>query len=138
MFNLNKIYHLWNEEKIELNSQKAREFYINSKEIWFVKMGKNIGCEEDGKNRFLRPVLVIKKVGNLFFTVALTSKGRINHRFYHKFEQASFQNPKYQNSSYAILSQVKVIDKRRFTQFIGTISEKEFSHIKQKLKTTLF
>ena len=77
----NKIYHLQNKEKIKLNFEKEeRGFYINLREIWFVKMGKNIGHEEDGKNKFLRPVLVIKKVGNLFFTVALTSKGKDNHQ----------------------------------------------------------
>jgi mRNA-degrading endonuclease toxin of MazEF toxin-antitoxin module len=134
----NKIFHFWNKEKIKLNREKAKDFYVNSREIWFVKMGKNIGNEEDGKNNFLRPVLVIKKVGSLFFTIALTSKGKINNSFYHKFIEIELQNSKYQNSSYAVLSQAKVMDKRRFVENVGIISKKEFLYVKQKLKTLLF
>lgn len=53
-------------------------------------MGKNVGYEEDGKTDFLRPVLVLKKVGNLFFTVALTSRGKVDSYFYHKLEATNF------------------------------------------------
>jgi mRNA-degrading endonuclease toxin of MazEF toxin-antitoxin module len=79
----------------------------------------------------------LKKVGNLFFTVALTSKGKENS-FYHKFNEIELHNPKYQDSSYAILSQVKVMDKKRFFENVGTVSKSEFETIKQKLRTILF
>jgi len=102
-------------------------------------MGKNVGFEQDGKKEFKRPVLVIKKVGNLFFTVALTSNGKTNSRFYHKFKTASFNenNQTHKESSYAILSQVKVVDKKRFTEKMGSIKRNEFETIKQKLKALL-
>ncbi len=132
------IFDSWNNEKKQIQIKSLPEnFYINKREIWFVKMGINLGFEENGKDQFLRPVLVLKKIGNLFFTVALTSKGKENN-FYHKFSQIELHNPKYQDSSYAILSQVKVMDKKRFFENIGTVAQDEFEIIKQKLRTMLF
>lgn len=135
----NQLFFDWCDEKTELHSLEKPEFFVNSREIWLTKMGKNIGFEENGKGEFKRPVLVIKKVGNLFFTVALTSQGKNRHKFYHKFESAIF-NENHQNhadSSYAILSQVRVMDKRRFIEKMGRISSEEFREIKQKLRATL-
>lgn len=122
-------YDEWNTEKKNIHGMNIPEFYVNQREIWYTKMGKNVGFEEDGKKKFLRPVLVLKKVGNLFFTVALTSKGKDDHLFYHKFEEIELQNPKYKESSYAILSQVKIMDKKRFVEHVGNISQKEFRQI---------
>ena len=41
-------------------------------------------------------------------------------------------------SSYVILSQVKVMDKKRFTQNIWIVYIDEFKKIQKKLKNTLF
>ncbi len=133
-------FDLWNQEKKHIHKHDIPNVYINTREIWFTKMGKNVGFEQDGKDEFLRPVLVLKKVGNLFFTVALTSKEKINSSFYHKLEEVELdkKNKKYKNSSHVILSQVRVMDKKRFTQHIGIVAEKEFKTIKQKLRTLLF
>ncbi|MBT3726858.1 hypothetical protein HOG21_04045 [bacterium] len=56
----------------------------------------------------------------MFFTVALTSKGKENNNFYYKIKDLSLieKNKKYMDSSFVILSQVKVMDKKRFTQHI--------------------
>lgn len=133
------IFDIWNQEKKDINRYDSRQFYINEREIWFTKMGKNIGNEEDGKDEFLRPVLVLKKVGNLFFTVALTTKGK-ESRYYHKIKDLELteKNKHYIDRSFCVLSQVRVMDKRRFTQHIGLISQEEMKNIKQKLKTLLF
>jgi hypothetical protein len=63
---------------------------------------------------------VLKKVGNLFFVVALTTKGKINNKFYHKIQTATFNknNQKHKDEAYCILSQVKAIDKKRFLENI--------------------
>jgi hypothetical protein len=100
----------------------------------------NIWFEENWKSEFLRPVLVLKKVWNLFFTVALTSKWKDNNFYYYKIKNLTLseKNTKYIDSSYCILSQVKVMDKKRFTQNIWAISEEDFKNIQKKLKTLLF
>lgn len=127
------IFNLWNIEKQKINNKKGG-VYINQREVWFTKMGQNIGFEENGKDNFLRPVLVIKKIGNLFFTVALTTKGKENNYFYYRLKDIELENPKHINSSYLILSQVKVMGKRRFFKKVGTISNKELCIVKKKLK----
>ena len=133
-----KYFNLWNKSKQKIDNSKVPYFYIRSGELWYTHMGQNIGFEENGKRNFRRPVLVIKKVGNLFLTVALTSKCGKHRSFYHKFTNLHLKNPKYIDSSYAILSQVKVMDKRRFITKIGSISKNEFTIVKDKLIRLLF
>lgn len=130
-------FNRWNEEKQKIHNSKNKNFYIKTREIWFTKIGQNIGFEENGKDDFMRPVLILKKIGNLFFTASLTTKGKDNN-FYHKISDIELHNPKHKNSSYVILSQVKVIDKKRCVEKIGNVSHKEFNKIKEKLKTLLF
>ena len=141
--NMKKIetkFNDWNKEKQSLQFSKSRPVYPKPREIWFTKTGVNLGFEENGKKDFLRPVLVIKKVGNLLFTVSLTSKGKDNHKFYHKINSAIFnaQNQKNADNSYVILSQVKVMDKKRFTENMGRLSTEELINIKEKLRIILF
>lgn len=133
-----KKFDEWNDNKKEIHKKEYEDFYVNVREIWFTKMWINVWFEENWKSEFLRPVLVLKKVWNLFFTVALTSQGKENNYFYYKFNEIFLKNPKYKNSSYAILSQVKVMDKKRFFENVWNISEKDFSEIKKRLKQILF
>ena len=128
-----------NEDKKKVQLILDKGLFVNTREIWYTKMWINIWYEENWKQEFRRPVLVIKKVGNLFFTVALTSKWKDCHKFYHKLLTAKFNenNLKYKESSYCILSQVKVMDKKRFTESMWYISENEFLEIKKKLKAIL-
>ena len=103
-------------------------------------MGENIGAEQNGKTEFSRPVLVLKKVGSLFFTVALTTKGKPENNFYLKLSDLSMDEDHLKNigQSWLILSQVRVMDKRRFLEKIGTVGSKEFNSVKLKLTTLLF
>jgi len=131
-------FDTWNDEKKILNNKKRENFYINPREIWYTKMGINIGFEENGKENFLRPVLVLKIIGTLIFTVALTTKGKKEHWFYHKLEELDLNNPKYIKTSFIILSQVKVMDKNRFFKKGGILSKKEFLEVQKKIKRVLF
>lgn len=63
-----------NELKKHLHRNRT-EFYVNKREIRYTHLGVNIGYEEDGKGGdFKRPVLVLKKVGNLFAVLPMTTK----------------------------------------------------------------
>ena len=130
----------WNDEKKIIHQKDCSEVYVNIREIWYIKMWVNIWFEENGKTEFLRPVLVVKKVWNLFFTVALTSQWKDNNYFYYKFKdlELSEKNKKYINSSYAILSQVKTVDKKRFTQNVWIISKQDFTNLQKSLKICYF
>ena len=135
---MKKEFEKWNTEKKTIDARDTITFFINHREVWFVKMGVNIWFEENGKDQFLRPVLVLKKVWNLFLTVALTSKWKDQHTFYHKFSTIQLHNPKYQESSFAILSQIKVMDKRRFFENAWIVWKEEFQDIQKKLRKIHF
>ena len=72
---LMSIFDLWNQVKRSLGKTK-REVYVKERDVVFLKLGKNVGHEQDGVGKnFLRPVLVIKKFNNrLFWGVPLTKK----------------------------------------------------------------
>ena len=142
MYRTVELYDEWNETKKGIHFQKwnhLENVFLNKRELWYVRLGVNIWYEENGKNWFLRPVLVIKKVWSLFFVLALTSKWKDKNRFYHKLNDVVFnqKNRKHQKNSYCILSQVSVIDKKRFTEIMWRVSEDEFFYIKEKLKELL-
>lgn len=140
MYRTKKLYNEWNLDKQIIHFEWKDDFYIKPREIRFTKMWLNIWFEENGKKEFRRPVLVIKKIWNLFFTVAMTSKGKENNRFYHKVQNWEFNenNQINKDKSYIIISQVKVMDKKRFTEKMWIINQEEFTTIKKKLKTMLF
>lgn len=47
MYNNNSNYDLRNNEKKDIHFGLTNDFFINPREIWFVKMGLNIGFEEN-------------------------------------------------------------------------------------------
>jgi mRNA-degrading endonuclease toxin of MazEF toxin-antitoxin module len=84
--------------------------------------------EENGKEDFRRPVLVINRIGGLFFVVPLSTKEKDN-KFYYRLTSVDFKKP-----SLVMLSQARVIDKKRFMNKIGEISDEEFQKIKKFLR----
>ena len=126
-----KDFNSRNKIKKELHNE-IRQVFVNEREVRFAHLGVNIGFEEDGKGEsFVRPVLVLKRLGNLFFIVPLTTKGK-DSRFYHKLPGNYFHQ-----TSRIILSQVRAIDRNRFARKIQTIDEDDFLIIKEKLKAFL-
>ncbi len=56
-------------------NEKRSIFYVKEREIWYAHLGHNVGFEEDGKGKdFKRPVLVLKKIGNVFAVLPMTTK----------------------------------------------------------------
>jgi len=120
----NNIYDKWNEKKKTLQELKAP--FFKEREIVYLKMGKNIGFEQDGKGEdFIRPVLVYKKFNkDQFIGIALTSKEKTG----------KFYIPIHHNNrvSYLILSQVRVYSSKRISHTIATITQKRFKEISEK------
>ena len=58
---MQKDFDSWAEVKKKIH-EKGFNSYFKERDVWWCRLGVNIGDEEDGKgNSFLRPVLVIKK-----------------------------------------------------------------------------
>ena len=70
-----KRFDEWNKIKKQLEQQEIIT-YFKQREIYWTKLGQNIGYETYGKGvEFLRPVLIYKKLGNFsFLGIPLTSK----------------------------------------------------------------
>jgi len=127
---MEKEYNDWNKLKKDLSTKKSSVFF-HEREIWFCSLGKNIGYEEDGKNElFERPVLVIKKFNNdIFLAIPLTSSKK-ESKYYHHYELG--------DKSYAgILSQIRLLDRRRLSRKIGMIKESDFTMIIKKIHSIL-
>lgn len=128
-------YLKWNDVKLDLNFREDRELFINIRQIWYISIWANIWNENYWKwFNFKRPILVIKKVWNLFFWVSLTTKWKIWSKFNLLLDSRYFDK----ENSYINLSQVKTYDKKRFIQHIWTINEIDFNEIKKELKKILF
>jgi len=125
-----KKFDEWNEIKKDVHT-KETIWTIKEREIYWLYLGKNIGYEQDGKDElFLRPVLIFRVFNkHLFYGIPLTTKGK-ESKFYHKFEIHDKEN-------YAILSQMRLLDKKRIHDKLGKIKAEDFDMIKQKLKELL-
>jgi len=126
-----EVFENWNilKQKIENKNKFCR---FKEREICFINLGKNIGFEQNGGGfDFERPVLIFKKFNNrIFLAVPLTSKVNID-KYHFEF---IFLNKR----SFAILSQIRLIDSKRISRKIGYISIGDFKLIKQKIKEIIF
>jgi mRNA interferase MazF len=132
-----QVFDEWNEEKKLLSSTDQNDFYVNEREIWYIKLGVNIGSESNGKKDFRRPVLVVKKVWSMFFVVPMTTKGK-DSKFYHTIDTAKYISAHHiPEVSRVQLSQVRIADKKRFLHFLWEVSIDDFQVIKKKLQDLL-
>ena len=123
---MDKKFNEWNEIKKATHKIK-KKVYFKERDIFFIRIGENIGFEQSGKgDMFLRPVIILKKFNNNFFMgipLTTTTKEGI---YYFEFE---FTNKK----SKAILSQIKSFDVKRIKHKIGVINQKDFKKLKEKI-----
>ena len=127
MGNRDFIFDNWNIQKKGLNHTISQIFF-KERDIFFIKMGKNIWREQDGRwASFARPVVIVKKFTNsLFRWVALTTQDRIGKYYYFDIQPSNW-------ARIAILSQIRLYDAKRLLSKIWTINTQDFSELKKKL-----
>lgn len=116
----------WNEVKKEIQ-QETLLVGFKERDIFNVKLGHNIGYEQNGKGeKFVRPVLIYKKLTkDMFIGIPLTSTHR-DGSFFYRF---SFIPDK---TSVAILIQTKLFSTKRLLNKIGKMREDDFCELKKK------
>jgi len=124
---MKKFFDIWNILKQKIHNEKY-EVFFRERDIFFTHLGKNVGTEQNGKGeKFLRPVLILKKFGKeSAFVVPLSTKIK-DGRFYFQF--TSSENI----LSTALLSQSRILDTKRLLHRSGMISEIDFLELKKKL-----
>ncbi len=122
-----KNFDQWNEIKKQTSVQK-KKVYFKERDIFFIKIGENIGYEQSGKGEdFVRPVIVFKKFNNDFFMgVPLTSTSK-SGKYYFEFEFLD------DTKSYAILSQMRAFDSKRIKHKVGMIHHDDFEKLQEKI-----
>ncbi|NQY22505.1 MAG: type II toxin-antitoxin system PemK/MazF family toxin [Campylobacteraceae bacterium] len=130
-----KEFDKWNEIK-KVCDENNRKIGIKPREIFWAKIGLNIGSEEYGKDKnFARPVIIINKLTNdLFIGVPLTSTIKSND-YFHSFKYKNKQNGEVLNS--AMILQIKVFSIKRLMNKIGMINKDDFAEIVVKLKNII-
>ena len=129
---MNKTYADWRPVKAKINNEIAPPQYFHAGEIWRCIIGENIGREQDGKEDFLRPVVIFKKSGRTFTGIPLTSQAKdYKPYFYHLGEF-------YGKDSVAMLSQVTTWDAARLKECLGKLSKEQFARLSEALARWLF
>ena len=115
----------WNDLK-KITHENTSQVFFHHREVWFLRMGKNVGFEQGGKGKeFERPVIVLKKFNqDIFLCVPLASQDK-NGKYY--FEVPPIRGIK----NLAIISQIRLIDKRRLQEKIGVVPKDVFLELKK-------
>ncbi len=121
-----KNFDSWNNQKKAIDDGENKKTF-HEREIWFIKIGENVGFEQNGKgDEFLRPVIILKKFSkNVFIGIPLTKTVK-DTKFYANF---TFKDI----TISAILSQIRLFDSKRLAYSIGRMSQGDYDVVKQKL-----
>ncbi len=119
-------YDQWNEVKKNINIAE-NEIFFKERDIFWAKLGENIGFEQNGKGEeFTRPIIVAKKYSkNMMLAIPLSTTIR-DGSFFFKF---NFKD----KASTALLVQNRLLSSKRLVKKIGKIDEKNFVKLKEKL-----
>lgn len=128
---MQKDFDLWNVQKKNVDVY-ARNIIFYEREVWWVKLGVNIGSEINGRHElFLRPVIVIRKFNkDMAIVVPTTTQDKINKYYFDVFGVTD-KNYK------ACLSQVKTISSKRLFRKIDTIKKNDYSELLNKVCQTI-
>lgn len=115
----------WNQVKCRVQKVKS-DVLFKSGEIWWCRVGLNIGEEIFGKGlQFLRPVLIFKKLtSDSFLSIAFTIRDRTGSWY--------VETNHNQKKRLAMLNQVRTFDRKRLVQRIGTLDDEQFIEIKRR------
>lgn len=122
-----KNFDIWNTEKKKIEKIQNTSFF-RERDILYIKMGLNIGFEQDGKTSYLRPAVVIKKFNNRAALIIPLSRTKKDGIYYFPF---TFEK---NIVSKAIISQIRFIDSKRFKNKIGVIGKKDFKELKKSIR----
>lgn len=109
---MKKEFNRWNDLKKALQEEKGRLYSV--REIWWCKLGVNIGSEQDGKGEnFLRPCIIVRSFGSdTCLVVPLTTSDKLH---YLRFPLGQISG----KAASANLSQFRLIDTKRLVEKIG-------------------
>jgi len=124
---MEKDFDRWNKLKKAINAtDESERVYFHEGDIWWVRLGVNIGFEIDGKHKqFARPVIVLKKYNQYsFLALPLTTAARSN-RWRVAIGTVAGKD------AFAVLSQLRNLDSLRLYQKVGHVDPELLMRIKK-------
>lgn len=124
---MQKDFDKWNNQKKKIHDAGENKFY-HPREIWWCRLGLNVGYEQDGKDiDFERPVLILKAFGKICLIVPLTTSPQ---KHIYRISVGLIEG----KEATAILSQIKVVDTKRFSEKIGVLDKEIFIKIQKNIR----
>ena len=124
----------WNQLKKSTDAvSDEHRLYFREGEVWWVRLGKNVGYEIDGKSdQFTRPVLVLKKYNQYsFLALPLTTN---EHPSRYRILVGKVDGIQ----SFGTLSQLRNIDSKRLVRKITHLPAPHLALIKKEASRVNF
>jgi mRNA interferase MazF len=131
---MEKDFDRWNRIKKATDAaDEAARPYFREGEVWWVRLGKNIGYETNGKSReFTRPVIILKKYNQYsFLAVPLTTAPKPNP---YRLPIGVVDG----REAFATLSQLRNIDSKRLVKKIVHLEAEILAAIKKEASRVNF
>ncbi len=127
---MEKEFDRWNEIKKKTDAEQPRLYTV--REIWWCRIGVNIGTEQDGRGElFLRPAIILRGFGSdACLIVPLTTSVR-EHPLRVPVGIVD------ECVARANLSQLRIIDTRRLVEKIGFLEKSIFSKLRKTARGLL-
>ena len=123
-----KDFDHWNTEKKQAHAEEPRLYTV--REVWWCRIGVNIGSEQDGSGAlFLRPVVIMHGFGSdACLVVPLTTSPR-EHSLRISVGVVDGREAR------ANISQIRVIDTRRLVEKVGFLDKEVFARLRKTART---
>ncbi len=122
---MKKDFDRWNEVKKQTHEMMRPHLYT-VREIWWCRLGMNIGTEQDGKGEwYVRPCVILRGFGpDACLVIPLTTSA-------HKHPLRVLVGLVEGQEARANLSQIRVIDTRRLEEKVGFLETEVFSNLRK-------
>lgn len=117
----------WSRKKVAIDNSSAISILYKEREVWWVKIGHNIGSEQNGSfSTYSRPVLIVRGFSaSLFWGLPLPTTERRG-----PYDKEILLKGKV---SVVLLSQLRAFDTRRLGDKLGVISNNDMILVKSSL-----
>ncbi len=125
---MNKDFSGWNIEKERIHVDEENRFY-KKRDIWWCSIGLNVGFEEDGTSKsYQRPVLVLKGFSKHVCWVIPITTSKKKNSYHIKIGEIEGRE------CFAIISQLRLIDTKRFTDRLFIVDKAIFEEIRKAVR----
>ncbi len=119
-----KDFSAWHKEKAKIDTSAEPELLYKEREVWWLRIGLNVGAEQNGSHdTFSRPVVIVKGFSKTLFWGIPLSNTKNRSRFVVPVVVDGKERA-------ANISQLRAFDTRRVGTKVGMITQKEMDTIK--------